>query len=144
MSHGTLLSVGHCGSVQMRCRNLQRLDAAVSMQDMPCRCILFVISRYPERMSRRIVLSRGHDARASVLVSQRHVQQQHGTGAAVVVHSLHAGSVLRVSRADVSDGSLLGGVFLRRRQLSVDAFQERVESVGDLGELQGRHVLGSE
>ena len=114
------------------------------MQDMPWRCLLFAISSNAERMSRGIVLSRGHEVRPSVLVSQRHVQQQHGTHAAVVVHSLHAGSLLRVSRADVSDGSLLGGIFLRRRQLSVDSFQERIESVGELGELQGRHVLDFE
>ena len=57
------------------------------------------------------------------------------------MHALHAGSVLRVCGSDITDGSLLGWLFLRRRQLSVNAIQERVVSVSESGELQGRHVL---
>ena len=94
-------------------------------------------------MSSGIVLSSGYGLRAAVLVSERHFQQQHRVDRGVVLQSLHSGSVLRVGGSDVSDGSLRGGVFLRRRQLCGDAFQERVVSVFEHGELQGRHVLVS-
>ena len=49
-------------------------------------------------------------------MSERHLQRDGGSTERVAVHSLHSRDVLRVSRTDGSLGSMLGRVFLSRRQ----------------------------
>ena len=77
-------------------------------------------------------------------MSERYVRRCVAVEVGVGMHAVHAGSVLRQSGLDGSDGCVQVRLLLRRRQLGVDASLQRVVGISVPRELQRRDVFVGE